>query len=208
MRERISIFCSYAHEDERLRKKLEAHLALLQQKGLITTWYDHKIRAGVEWANEISSHLNKAQVILLLVSPSFLASDYCYGTEMMQALARHDAGVARVIPVILRPVYWQGAPFSKLEALPTDARPITGRSWHNLDEAFANVAQGIHKIVEELCSQSTDIHEAAKLNEVSVHKGQMLSSCVVLVDASLDPHDSPYEQTIENGIKKIRHKGI
>ena len=66
------MFYSYAHEDERLRKKLETHLALLQQQGLITAWHDREISAGTEWANEINAHLETAQIILLLVSSSFL----------------------------------------------------------------------------------------------------------------------------------------
>lgn len=150
MEDSISIFYSYAHEDERLRKKLDKHLVLLQRQGLISTWYDRKITAGTEWANEISTHLNNAQIILLLVSSSFLASDYCYSNEMAQALERHNAGTARVIPIILRPVDWQGAPFRQIQALPTDARPITGREWRNQDEAFADVAQGIRKVIEQL----------------------------------------------------------
>ncbi len=126
---------------------------------------------------------------------------------MTRALERHETGTARVIPVILRPVYWKGAPFSKLQALPTGAKPITGRGWHNLDEAFADVAQGIHKAVEELRSQNSSTHQTVKLNEPFERESQLLSSHVVLIDASLDPHDSPYEQTREDGRKKIRYKG-
>jgi TIR domain-containing protein len=205
MFDNISIFYSYAHEDERLRKKLEKHLALLQNQGLITTWYDRKISAGTEWTSEISSRLDAAQIILLLVSPSFLASKYCYGSEMTRALERHNAGTARVIPIILRPVYWEGAPFSKLQALPTDAKPITGRGWRNIDEAFADVAQGINRAVEELRSQNSSTYQLSSPFEC---EGQLLSSHVILIDASLDPHDSPYEQKVEDGLKKIRYKKL
>ncbi|GHO47616.1 toll/interleukin-1 receptor domain-containing protein [Ktedonospora formicarum] len=130
----IRVFYSYAHEDERLRRKLETHLGLLQQQGLIVGWHDRNISAGTEWAQEISDHLNTAQIILLLVSASFLASKYCYSREMMQALERHENGSARVIPIILRPVDWKDAPFGKLQVLPTGAIPITGRGWHNSDD--------------------------------------------------------------------------
>ncbi len=81
--------------------------------------------------------------MLLLVSASFLASNYCYEIEMKRAIARHEAGEARVIPVILRACDWKNAPFAKLQALPTDARAIT--SWPNRDEAFAEVAHGIRE---------------------------------------------------------------
>jgi TIR domain len=202
--ESMKIFYSYAHEDEHLRKKLETHLGLLQQQGLITAWHDRRISAGKEWMNEISSHLDTAQIILLLISSSFLASKYCYGSEMMQALERHNAGVARVIPIILRPVDWRDAPFSKLQALPTDGKPVTGRGWHNRDEAFADVAQGIRKVVEELRTQRSDIPPLTQLYSPNEHKEPLLSSNIVLIDASLDPHDSPYEQIVEEGRKIIR----
>src|ERR1700726_1357463 len=106
----IELFYSYAHRDERLRKRLETHLSVLRQQGVITEWHDRKIVAGTDWKQSIDAHLMTATVILLLVSPDFLASDYCYGVEMQRALARHGAGEASVIPVILRPVDWQGAP--------------------------------------------------------------------------------------------------
>jgi len=113
-------------------------------------WHDRKISAGLEWENEIDTYLQKAHIILLLISPDFLASQYCFSIEMKQAIERHERGEARVIPIILRPVYWQGAPFGKLEVLPTDAKPVTGAYWHNQDEAFFSVAEGIRKVVEEM----------------------------------------------------------
>jgi hypothetical protein len=99
-------------------------LSALRQQGVITEWHDRKIVAGTDWKQSIDEHLMTATVILLLISPDFLASDYCYGVEMQRALARHAAGDACVIPVILRPVDWQGTPFAHLHCVPTDARPV------------------------------------------------------------------------------------
>jgi tetratricopeptide (TPR) repeat protein len=144
----LEVFYSYAHEDERLRDKLEDHLSILKNNGLITGWHARDIRAGAKWEQEISEHLNSADIILLLVSATFLASSYCYGIEMARALERHAAGEARVIPVILRAVDWEGAPFGHLRPLPTRAKPIT--SWDNRDEAFQDVAKGIRKVAKEL----------------------------------------------------------
>ena len=145
----IEVFFSYAHEDEQLRDKLAKQLKILERQGVIAAWYDRDISAGAEWANQIDQHLETAKVILLLVSDDFVASDYCYDTEMKRAMERHSTGEARVIPVILRRVdNWQSAPFGRLKALPKDAKPVT--SWDNLDEAFADVARGIRKVVEQL----------------------------------------------------------
>src|SRR5215472_6110261 len=98
----VKIFISYAHKDEALRDELEKHLSLLQRQGFITSWNDRQILPGTEWAYAISEHLNTAQIILLLISSDFLASDYCYSIEMERALERHEAGEAYVVPVILR----------------------------------------------------------------------------------------------------------
>ena len=125
----LEVFFSYSHRDEKLRDKLAAHLRLLQRQDVITGWYDRKIGAGVEFEGQIDEHLNSAAIILLLVSSSFLDSDYCYDIEMKRAMERHQAGEARVIPVILRDCVWHGAAFGSLEALPKDGKPIMGRAW-------------------------------------------------------------------------------
>ena len=144
----IELFISYSHKDEALREQLGTHLSLLKRQGVIDEWHDRRIGAGQEWAGAIDQHLNRADVIVLLVSADFLASDYCYDLEMTRALERHDAGDACVIPVILRSVDWRGAPFAKLQALPRDAKPVT--SWPDRDEAFTDVARGIRQVVEDL----------------------------------------------------------
>lgn len=144
----IEVFFSYSHRDEALRDEMAKHLSILKRQGIISAWYDRDIGAGTEWAQQIDDHLNSAQVILLLISPDFIASDYCFDIEMGRAMERHEAREALVIPVILRPVDWSGAPFSKLQAFPKNAKPIT--TWDNQDEAFLNVAQGIRKAVEQL----------------------------------------------------------
>jgi hypothetical protein len=144
----IRLFYSYSHEDEALRKKLEKHLSLLQDQGVISGWHDRRIEAGTEWDRAISQHLEDAGIILLLVSADFLASRYCRDIEVARAMERHEAGTVRVIPVILRPVDWHSASFGKLQALPKDGRPVT--TWKNRDEAFTDVARGIREAAKKL----------------------------------------------------------
>jgi hypothetical protein len=146
----IEVFFSYAHRDEALRNDLAEHLRLLERQGIITGWHDRRITGGTEWAGAIDDHLRTAQIILLLISSSFVSSDYCYDVELRLALERHEAGVARVIPVILRPVDWHSAPFGKLQALPKDGRPVT--RWRNRDDAFLDVARGIRAVAEEMAA--------------------------------------------------------
>lgn len=103
------------HKDEECKDKLVKHLSILKRQGVIGDWHDRKIGAGNEWAGAIDEHLECTEIILLLVSDDFLASDYCWDIELKRGMARHEARTARVIPVILRNVDWAGAPFGKLQ---------------------------------------------------------------------------------------------
>ncbi|MGB8699999.1 MAG: TIR domain-containing protein [Thermosynechococcaceae cyanobacterium] len=144
----IEVFISYSHKDETLLEELVTHLANLRRQGKIMAWHDRAIEAGEEWAAQIKGNLESAQIILLLISPPFIASDYCYDIEMQRAIARHKEGTARVIPIIIRPSDWQDSPFSKLQVLPKDALPVT--QWSDRDAAFLDVVQGIRRAVESL----------------------------------------------------------
>ncbi len=165
----LKIFFCYAHEDEQLLDKLKSHLRPLQREDLIDIWQDRDISAGSDWEREISEQLNTADIVLLLVSPDFMDSDYCYAVEMRQAIKRHEYGEAQVIPVILRPVYWQGSPFGKLQALPKDAKPVMSASWHSQDEAFFNVAEGIRKAVNLLQTNEDHIQDNTKQLQQPLH---------------------------------------
>jgi CheY-like chemotaxis protein len=144
----ISVFCSYSHRDAKLKDRLEEHLAPLKRSGMVSIWHDRKIGAGKEWMGEIDAHLGTSDIVLLLVSASFMASDYCNDVEVRRAMERHDTHETRVIPVILRPADWRSAPFSKLQALPINARPLT--QWADREEGFFSIAQEIRSAIEEI----------------------------------------------------------
>jgi hypothetical protein len=141
----VTIFFSYAHSDERFRDKLETHLATLKREGVIT-WHDRRMAAGDVLDHAISRELEKAQIILLLVSPDFLDSTYCYEREMARALERQREGTATAIPVILRPCDWQTTPLGQLLAAPLDGKPIS--QFEDQDAAFAQVAKAVRQAVE------------------------------------------------------------
>jgi O-acetyl-ADP-ribose deacetylase (regulator of RNase III) len=147
-----TVFISYSHKDKRLREELEKHLVILRRQNVIEMWHDRMITAGSEWQGAIDEHLMSARLVLLLVSSDFIASDYCYDVEMTCALKRHELRQTRVIPVILRPVMWDKAPFAKLQALPTDGKAVT--TWENLDAALDDVARGIRAAVESMTPNS------------------------------------------------------
>jgi hypothetical protein len=144
----IRLFYSYSHKDEHFREKLETHLSILKKNGYIEEWHDRQISAGHEWEEDINLKLEEADIILLLVSSNFLASDYCYDTETIRALEKHDEKGAVVIPIILTPCLWRESRLKEIQSLPRDNKPIS--TWSNEDEAWLEVANGVLDIVKKL----------------------------------------------------------
>jgi hypothetical protein len=138
------LFFSYSHKDEDLRNELAVHLAVLRREGSLSEWHDREISPGENWKNVLDANLESANIILLLVSADFIASDYCYQIEMRRALERNSEG-AVVIPVILRDCDWKSTPFATLQALPHDLKPVI--AWQNRDEAWADVVRGIRSVL-------------------------------------------------------------
>lgn len=126
--------------DQRLRADLEMSLTPLCQLGLMTVWHDGMLRGGISWEREVADHLAAAEIILLLLSPQFLASPFCHA-QMQQALDRRQEG-ALVIPVYLRPIPgWEDFPFGELTPLPEHGRPISEvldkeRAWYEVATAL------------------------------------------------------------------------
>lgn len=154
MTQPIQIFFSYAHQDELLMNAVRQQLCLFERQLVTHKWYDRMIPTGTEWRGQIDDNLRSAGVIVLFISPAFINSDYCFDVEMTEALRRHDAGEARVIPIILRPCPWEEAPFSRLQVLPRDGEAIT--AWADRDAVCLDVARGIMAVVRELTTKSLE----------------------------------------------------
>ena len=143
----VDIFISYAHSDVDLLTELRKQLVVLKRNGLGLLWTDQDIGRGEEWGPEILEHLDRADMVLLLISADFLASDFCYDKEMMRAMERHERKEACVIPVIMRPCEWQNTPFAILQALPDQGKPVSLA--HNKDSALLDVTKGIQGVIKK-----------------------------------------------------------
>ena len=143
----LRIFCGYAHEDNVLFQQLITALAVLIRQDAVSVWHYGDLLPGAQWESEIERELNTADIILLLISPAFMASDYCWSKEMQWAITRHTTGEARVIPILLKPTPgWETTPLGALQALPTDAKPIT--AWNSRDKALTDVVNGLRRAIE------------------------------------------------------------
>jgi len=186
----IAIFFSNASEDEELCKKLEHHLSLLKRQKIITCWGHSQLAPGGIIQDEIDKQLQAAQIIFLLISSYFMASDECYH-EMQVALERHKSGHAYIIPILLRPVsVWQDTPFGGLSVLPDNGKPIT--LWSERDLAFTNVADGIRKVIEKIKMKRDQVYSKHWLQ----HR---------MIEYPLLPHPKT-TQPRENMVKEIYEK--
>jgi internalin A len=143
---RVRLFISYSHEDERHRDALESHLKVLKSAGLVDIWHDRRIDPGDDWKGQIGQALEEADIMVLLVSAGFLASDYCNDVELRRALERRAAGDCTVVPVLVRDSMWQKVTaIAALQALPANGRPVT--RWPNRDSAWRTVADGLERVI-------------------------------------------------------------
>lgn len=181
------MFFSYSHKDEELRNELESHLTPLKRQGVISSWHDRRITAGSDFDQNIDSELESSQIILLLVSSNFLASDYCHEKEMKRALKRHEDGSAVVIPVILHPCDWQSAPFGKLMATPTDGKPVS--MYANQHEAFSIIAKDVRKAIESVAVQKSPIKEEELHVDSSMHAENKFRSSNLRIKRKFNDHE-------------------
>jgi hypothetical protein len=156
----IDVFIAYARKDRELRCELDKHLSSLRRLGIINHWFDGDIIEGTEWKKQVLEHLHNAQIILLLISPDFIASNFCYNIEMKKALERHDANEARVIPILLRPVDWLDLPLARIQAAPEDGKPVT--QWPDVDAALLDVIKRIKRSIKHLQKGNISTEEQGK----------------------------------------------
>lgn len=143
----VTVLLCYADKDKRMMSEFKNHLRSQEYNRLITIWDHGNIGAGDEWKPRMKHYLDEAQIILLFISSSFLASDYHYTSQMQEAIRRHEQQEVRVIPILLRSVYWQGPPLDKLKVLPDNSKPIS--EWASRDKGYMNVVTGIVNVVQQ-----------------------------------------------------------
>lgn len=149
----MKAFISYSHIDERFVKRLHTHLSQLKRDGLISTWYDREITAGSVLDEVISQNLENSDLFIAITSPDFLNSSYCYETEMARAIEKHNSNQMRVLPIIVEPCDWMNSPLSQFRASPTDGKPISTWSNHNL--AFLDVIGDLRRLAKSPANKST-----------------------------------------------------
>lgn len=145
MDKRVKVFLSYSHADEKYKEELDKHFAALKRTDKIETWNDRKLVPGCQLDEDIKKHLCEDDIIILLISSDFIASDYCYNIEMSKAIERSKRQECIVIPIIVRPCLWWETPLKEILALPKDGKPIS--QYENSDEAYLEVVSAVNKML-------------------------------------------------------------
>ena len=201
------VFFSYSHDDEALRNQLEKHLASLRYEGLVDSWHDRRLVAGEMVDSAIDAQIDAADIVLLLLSASFLSSHYCYSVEMQRALARHAAGECRVVPVILRACDWTHSPMGKLLAVPQDGKPIT--SWTNPDEAFTDVVRQIRVLIKEISPSNPGRGAVAQSHRPSAAHGAAADTVISTMFESVRSSNLRLRKTFTDfEIDQFAHDGF
>jgi hypothetical protein len=142
----VSVYLSYAREDEALKQEFEDYLSIMQQGQVISEWIERQIQQGTDWSHVIDPRLRGADLVLVFLSPRLLSSGYCSGAEAREMFERHARGEARVIPIILRNVNLAGSPFASVQSLPRNSVPVS--SWPMRDDAWWDIDQELRRVIE------------------------------------------------------------
>lgn len=195
----IKLVFSYSHADESLRNELEKHLSPLKRQGIIDTWHDRRIMPGEDFTQAIDTSFTDADIILLLVSADFINSDYCYEVEMQNALNRHKAKDAVVLPVILRECMWHDMPFGHILAATVDGKPIT--EFPTLDQGFTQVAQAVSRISKDLSPKPLLQNPIAQEQVPPAQVSSGFSSSIRTSNLAIKKHftDQDYDQALREG---------
>ncbi|OWY22947.1 TIR domain-containing protein [Sphingobacteriales bacterium UPWRP_1] len=144
----LKLFIAYAGQDAAYCHQLRQHLAALERMEQVQIWYDGEIVAGQDWETELLNHLQTADIILLLVSPDFIASDFCYETLFPIAIKMHKSQTATVVPVIIRQCIWEETLLGKMKPLPKNGVPPTNPAiWSSPDDGYAHIAHELSLMV-------------------------------------------------------------
>ena len=202
----IELIYLYAQPDEKWCSTIDTHLSQLVKQQQVAIWHKQMIIAGHNHLQEINAHVSTAQIILLLISPDFLASEYYSSIQIDGVMARHKVQSACVIPILLRPSDWQSTPFADLGPLPSDHLPVS--RYRNQDEAWVDVAQGIRRVVEEIRTRSVVQHEERSIEQKQEHQPLSISGqerpATVFLDYASEDTETVRDLQLRLNVRGIR----
>jgi hypothetical protein len=143
------VFISYSHQDRNWFKRLRTMLRPVERRFPGAVWSDTEIKAGDRWAREIEQALASATVILLLVSPSFLASDFIDQNELGPVLAAAAEGHKKILWVLLSQCLWNQTAIKDYQPAHDISRPLNQLNASGRDAQLKIVADTVARLMAE-----------------------------------------------------------
>ncbi|MBC7776495.1 MAG: SUMF1/EgtB/PvdO family nonheme iron enzyme [Phycisphaerae bacterium] len=224
----IRIFIAYSSKDLVFKEEIRKRLRPLERAGKVSIWDNWDLEGGAEWDVEIREKLENADLILLLLSPDALDSDYFYEVEAPIALRRHEAGEAIAVGILLRPCmemlkHTPLGDFTKYELLPKKGHPIVDQYWHHADEAYLTIFREVDILVEkiqdlrngrmmflqrqqeyaDLTVQVTSLIQKKKWIEANT----LLNASLTLWEEGFEPSREGLEKQREKCVNELKAKG-
>jgi GTPase SAR1 family protein len=187
----INVFVAYSQEDKAFRDELAIHLKILKRQGFINDWFERGIAPGKKWGKGIAKELEKADLILMVISPGFLKSDYSNSIEVKKARELQKSGKADFIPIILKKCDWEKTSFYELTPLPESGKPVIGSHWYSMDEAFVNIDKALKGFIKrrKKTKEKENLQRAIELNgrtKIQVPGGPLHPDAVNYIERTAD----------------------
>lgn len=145
--DKVRIFISYSSKDVELMSDLLTQLRVLTiSDKQIEFWQDGLLEPGIAWDAEIKDKLYNAHIVLMLISASFLTTEYVLNIEIKNTLLRQERGEVSALPIILKPCAWRETPLAQFQALPRKGIPIT--QYPDKDAAMLEVVNGVKRVID------------------------------------------------------------
>ena len=144
----INVFFSYSFEDKLSIEKLRKHFLILERSALIKTFSFFEVEPGKDFKFELRNVMNDSDLILLFLSPDYLASNECYENQVLVAIRKNNDGDSLTIPILLKPCLWEETPLRTLRPLPKNEKPIS--MWIDESEVHYQVVKEIMQITKKL----------------------------------------------------------
>lgn len=144
-KKRKRVFISYSHADKEWLKRIQIHIKPFEKKGIIDSWDDTKIKAGMRWKHEIINAIETAKVAVLLVSADFLASEFITDNELPLLLQSAEKEGTIILPVIIKPCFFSFSELSHFQSINAPSNALIGMSEHDQEKIFSDISKRIHE---------------------------------------------------------------
>lgn len=191
MKRKLKAFISYSHNDMNYKLSLLTHFESINKLYNIDFWHDGLIDAGGHIDSEVMAELDTSDIIILLISSSYISSNFCYNIEMERAFQREKNGECIIVPVLLKKTSLnESMPFYNLKTFPTDRKPIS--SFRSRNDGYVDVTEGLTTLIRNYVKKDTKNKEIVKKTSPKLASTEFKPVTLPYINIAQDGKISPY----------------